>query len=253
MKKLGNTLNNTYDRILVGVFVLLLLLSCYMAYDTWYVRYVSAGSDYNAYKPSLDNPDAYNELSDECIGWITLDRTSIDYPIMQAKDNNKYLNTNPYGEYSLAGSIFLDYKNSPDFSDPFSLVYGHHMSMRQSVFLQNRNDESYDIAKDPGRNSMFGALDLFNELEYFNEHTTGTLTAEGKVYNLEIFAFTITDANESIIFDPTNYKGQYEWVQKNNIYFREPLYKDRIVALSTCKDPGTTERTILFCSISEYP
>lgn len=229
INKVGKLLNNIYDRLIVAVFILLLLFSCYMMYDTWYIRYVSAGNNYLAYKPSLEDPEAYKELGKECIGWITIDNTSIDYPIMQAKDNIKYLNTNPYGEYSLAGSLFLDYKNNSKFNDYYSLIYGHHMAKGQ----------------------MLGSLDLFWEEDYFNNHKTGTLIVNDTIYDLDIFAMIITDANESLLFD-TNYQtGQYEFIKENANFFREPKDKKRIVALSTCKDPGTTERTILFCMIKE--
>ena len=233
--KTGKILNYIYDRLILIVFILLLLFSCYLTYDTWYVRYVSAGNNYLAYKPSLEEPEAYKELGEECIGWIAIDDTSIDYPIMQSKDNSKYLNTNPYGEYSLAGSIFLDFKNKPDFSDSYNLIYGHHMSMR---------------TKD-GKNSMFGCLDLFWEEQYFNTHKTGKLTADKTIHDLDVFAIIITDANESLLFDTNYQEGQYEFIKENAKFFREPKDKKRIVALSTCKDPGTTERTIVFCMIKE--
>ncbi|MBR1845920.1 MAG: class B sortase, partial [Oscillospiraceae bacterium] len=63
---------------------------------------------------------------------------------MQGETNGKYLNTDPYGEYSLSGSIFLDSRNAGDFSDSYSLVYGHHMA----------------------DGMMFGALDAFFDEGY---------------------------------------------------------------------------------------
>lgn len=42
------------------------------------------------------------------VAWLTIDDTKIDYPVMQGKDNTEYLNKDPYGDYALAGSIFLD-------------------------------------------------------------------------------------------------------------------------------------------------
>ena len=85
-------------------------------------------------------------------GWLTVDGTNIDYPVMQGKDNNSYLNTDPFGNYSLTGSIFLDSRSSPDFSDEYSVVYGHHM----------------DYGK------MFGALDDFLNEKYLKQHSSGS-------------------------------------------------------------------------------
>ena len=98
---------------------------------------------------------------------------------------------------------------------------------------------------------MYGALDLFWEEDYFNEHKTGTLTTSLGIYEIDIFAVIITDANEKLLFDTNYQEGQYEFVKENAKFFREPRDKERIVALSTCKDPGTTERTIVFCMIKE--
>lgn len=225
--KVGNILNFIYDKLLSIVLIIVLLVAAYFIYDIWYVKFISSGDSYLAYKPDLEDPDKYKDLSKDCIGWITIDDTSIDYPIMQGPDNSKYLNMNPHGEYSLSGSIFLDYKNNKNFTDPYSLIYGHHM-------------EGYQ---------MFGALDRFADRKYFDTHLTGTLTANGKQMPIKVFSFTVTDANEKIIFDPTNHTGQLNWIRNNSKYFNSIPESSRIVALSTCKDPGTTERTIVFVYI----
>mgnify|MGYP002622333405 CR=1 FL=1 len=225
--KILKIINTVYDKIIVVVFIILLLLSLYFIYDSWYVRYISSGNSYNVYKPTLDNLDSYKDLSDECIGWITIDDTKIDYPIMQADDNSKYLNTDPYGEYSLAGSIFLDYKNNKNFTDPYNLIYGHHMSDYK----------------------MFGELDKFKFEEFFNSHRTGTLIIDNKQYKLDIFALVETDANVKPLFDPTNYTNQLELIKNSNVYYYEPKNKNIIIALSTCKEPSTTVRTMLICSL----
>ena len=81
------------------------------------------------------------------VGWIVVDDTNIDYPVMQGYDNSQYLNLDPYGEYSLSGSIFLDSRNSSDFTDPYSIIYGHHMEYGK----------------------MFGAIDDYLDDQYERE------------------------------------------------------------------------------------
>jgi sortase B len=146
-----------------------------------------------------------------------------------SKDNVKYLNTNPYGEYSLAGSIFLDAKNHENFTDSYNLLYGHHMSHYK----------------------MFGELDRFKDEEFFKTHQTGTLTVGSKQYKLDIFAFTEVDTNTKSFFDPSNYSNQLNLIQNQNIHYKNPQNPNKILALATCKDPGTTNRTMVFCSIKE--
>lgn len=46
---------------------------------------------------------------------------------MQGEDNMEYLNKDPYGDYSLSGSIYMDSRNTSDMSDDYLLLYGHHM------------------------------------------------------------------------------------------------------------------------------
>ena len=94
-----------------------------------------------------------------------------------------------------------------------------------------------------------GTEERFTDKDFFNSHRTGTLTINEKQYKLDIFAFMETDANVKPLFDPTNYTNQLEIIQQNNLYYNEPINKDILVALSTCKEPGSTRRTILVCSL----
>ena len=116
-----------------------------------------------------------------------------------------------------------DCNNNKNFTDPYNLVYGHHMSDYK----------------------MFGELDRFKDEDFFNSHRKGTLTINEKQYKLDVFAFMETDANVKPLFDPTNHTNQLEIIQQSNLYYNEPINKDILVALSTCKEPGSTKRTIL--------
>lgn len=45
-------------------------------------------------------------INKDVAGWITIDDTHIDYPVVQGKDDMEYINKDVYGEFSLSGSIF---------------------------------------------------------------------------------------------------------------------------------------------------
>lgn len=66
------------------------------------------------------------EQNSECIGWICIEGTNVDYPVMHTpKDPQKYLRRNFFGEYSVSGVPFLDAR-----CDPYNgtlLIYGHNM------------------------------------------------------------------------------------------------------------------------------
>lgn len=66
-----------------------------------------------------ENPDS--------VGWIQVKDTQIDYPIVQGKNNEKYLHETFLGNRNPSGAIFLDAKAKKDFCSANSIIYGHHM------------------------------------------------------------------------------------------------------------------------------
>src|SRR5699024_1912905 len=60
------------------------------------------------------------EQNENVVGWITIDGTHIDYPILQSDNNIDYLTENYNGQYSIAGSIFMDYRNDFEDNDLYS-------------------------------------------------------------------------------------------------------------------------------------
>lgn len=219
------------DIILLLFFLLLFLIGAYTMYDTAIV-YDQADIDLSSYKPSrediLNGGWDMSRLSEDVVAWLTVYDTNIDYPVMQGEDNLEYINKNPFGEYSLSGSIFLDSRNAPDFSDPYSLIYGHHMEY--------------------GR--MFGSLDEYFSEDYFDAHRRGELLLSDRVYDIEFFACLKADASVKEIFAPTETDGTLEYVRQNALIWREPR-GEKLIALSTCKKAQTTTRTIVFGVMKE--
>ncbi|MFR2213338.1 MAG: sortase domain-bontaining protein [Ruminococcus sp.] len=66
-------------------------------------------------------------MNPEIIAWIRIPDTRIDYPVVQGTDNEYYLKHTFKKTEHVAGSIFLDKDNSPDFSNRKSILYGHNM------------------------------------------------------------------------------------------------------------------------------
>ena len=214
------------EKIVDAVFALVLVVGVYYVYDSVLVFDNTQVANAAAYKPTQADKEAYLAISDDCIAWISLYNTSVDFPIMQGADNFEYLNKDPFGAYSLTGSIFLDSRNASDFSDAYSLVYGHHVEGEH----------------------MFGALDAFNDKKYFDAHREGELVVDGEFHKVRTFAFCHTDASEGLVFDPSREGDRLAWIRANAQYCEDPA-GSRIVALSTCKSPTSTLRTILFVAI----
>lgn len=194
------------------------------------VALIIGGYSYYIYQRQLHNADiGYTGYTMEqlgAVGWITIDHTDIDYPIMQGKTNTEYLNRNPLGEMSLSGSIFLDSASKSDFSDPYSIIYGHHMA----------------------QGKMFGALDAYHDSGYLNKHATGTLkTRKGKTYSLKIVScISISGKNQTVFDVQQNISDK----KKELIRLSPELAENnkKILALSTCQDTETDERTVVFAT-----
>lgn len=182
--------------LLDGVTALLVLLAVvWSGYALWDNSRVYAAADnvqagLLAFKPQPqeDNSLSFGQLRDinpDVCGWLTLDGTAIDYPVVQGESNFTYLNTDVYGSFALAGSIFLDVDCDADFSGRYSLLYGHHM--------------------ENGR--MFGDLDKYKDGAFFRQNTTGTLTLPGGSYRLEVLACLVVPASEQAIFAPGKWRS----------------------------------------------
>lgn len=225
-------LDKTVDRIVLAVSLLFFLICFYAMFDAVMVYYNANDRSILKYKPTVDDTSALQELSDDAVAWLTIDNTNIDYPVMQGKDNSEYLNRNPYGKYSLSGSIFLDSRCDNEFNDIYSLIYGHHMDY----------------------GSMFGALDNFIKPDFFNEHKKGTLiTIGGTGYQIDFFACIKAPANEEIIFNPIRSKNNslLDYLQQNAEIYEQPLEGgEHIIALSTCQSAETIERMIVFGTLT---
>lgn len=232
MYRVIRIIDRTTDTALFLFFLLLLLIGAYTMYDTLLIYNAAGGEALRGYKPHAS--DVVNggwdmhALSEDVVAWLTVDGTEIDYPVMQGRDNNEYLNKDPFGAYSLAGSLFLDARNAPDFSDPYSLIYGHHMEYGK----------------------MFGALDAFLDQAYFDDHRTATLMVSDTVYSIRFFACLEAEASVAEIFAPTETENTLEYVQNHADIFYTPE-GEKLIALSTCKFPQTTKRIIVFGVLQE--
>ena len=227
-------LNKSIDRLVAVISLVFFLICLYAMIDAYMVYSGANDSGILRFKPDLSHPEALAELSEDAVAWITVDDTKIDYPVMQGKTNEEYLNKDPYGNYSLSGSIFLDSRNRKDFSDSYSLVYGHHMEY----------------------GAMFGSLDAYSDKTYFDSHRTGTLIVlNGKNYRIDFFASCKTQATEKTVFSPTEISSTelLDYLAANAaVYYPGQAGPDsKLIGLSTCQSAESYERIIVFGTLTE--
>ena len=219
---------------MLGIFA----YGCYAIWDTNTVVTASLPGIYKKYKPekkkgSLEGLQKQNK---EVLGWLSVYNTGIDYPLVQARDNEKYLNRNVEGGYSLAGSIFLDFQNSPNFDDFNTIIYGHHMQYH----------------------AMFGDVSEFKDQKFFDSHPYGSIFYGGKQRGLEFFAFLEVDAYQTSLYVPAvageELRERYLRAIKEAAIWSRHLpvtTEDQIVLLSTCTTALTNGRHILVGKITD--
>lgn len=116
--------------------------------------------------------DKLKSINKDVVGWIVMEGTQVNYPVVQGNNNSYYLNHSYEKKYSSFGSVFLDYSSSSNFSDRNSFIYGHH----------TRNG------------SMFGELKKYMNKDFFYEHPSFYLYTPDGNYKADIFSVYTADA-----------------------------------------------------------
>lgn len=160
--------------------------------------------------------DALLQVNSDVIGWIYLEDTDISYPLLCGRDNQQYLFQSYEKKYLTAGSIFIDYRCSRDFTDSRTVVYGHNM---------------HNV-------SMFGKLDKFTKESYMEKHP---------------YVYILLPTGETLKYEV---KKAYKADIEGEVYklpsgeAKDP--KDRRLYLSTCtEDSSDTQRFVVECEIVE--
>lgn len=122
--------------------------------------------------------DTYIKQNDDFIGWIKIDGTSIDDPIVQGDDNAHYLNYDYTGAKNYAGAIFLDYKNQGNFYDNHMSLYAHYME----------------------DGSMFQNLHRYKDSTFLTTYPYITLSGLRETKTYEIFSVHIVSADDYYLY-----------------------------------------------------
>lgn len=240
------------DVLLTIALIVAIAVFCYAAFNLYhiYTEYKKGTDEYNQIeemavterdadsaevagpnaqlKPPIEvDFDKLKSVNEDVVGWIYVDALpDISYPIVKGKDNQTYLHQTYEKNYNFAGTIFVDYENSGDFSDCNTLVYGHNMK----------------------NGSMFGHLKKFREDDklYKQDKYFWILTPE-RNYRYEIITAYTTGVNSDTY---TLFKGPGEEFEKyletikgySEIQTDDTglTIKDRIVTLSTCTGNEST-------------
>lgn len=159
------------------------------------------------------------KINSDIVGWIVIEGTQVNYPIVQGKNNSYYLNHAYDKKYSSLGSIFMDYASTSNFTDENTFIYGHH--------TQN--------------GSMFGEIKKYMDVNFYNEHPSFYLyTPEGN-YRVDIISVYVADAlsdsYNQVFTTKEEFKKYLDNVIEKSIYSTNVTIDyeiDRIITLYSC-------------------
>lgn len=174
------------------------------------------------------------EINKDTIGWLTVNNTRIDYPVVQAKDNDYYLRRDYYQNKNRHGWIFMDYRNNPDELNENTIIYGHNLANQ----------------------TMFGTLRYALNSYWYKKSANQIITFNTPNENMkfQIFSiYTIPTTNDylDITFPTTDaYQAYIDLVKGRSIYdFNiEVTTGDKILTLSTCAN-GNDKRLVIHAKI----
>ncbi|MDL2323850.1 class B sortase [Ruminococcaceae bacterium OttesenSCG-928-A16] len=178
---------------------------------------------------------ALHEKNPDIVGWITIEGTGVDYPVMQSSDNNFYLRRNFDKEYSLSGIPFLDYRNDLSTTQSNLIIYGH--NMKSGV--------------------MFGDLAKYQKQEFYTQHPViafNTLAQNNQYEIVAVFYALIApeDPNNFAYYNfinaqtPEEFDNFLQQAMARAFYNTgiTPQFGDELLTLSTC-DNVTDEGRIV--------
>lgn len=228
-------------KVLLFVFILIFIGSVgYLGYYYW--KSAQNRANYQTLREVYDTPTliapagypsdydksfaALWEINPDIVGWISIDGTDLDYPVVQTTDNTKYYRTNFEGEYSEHAVPFVD--AAVDLSKPSTntIIYGHNI----------RTD-----------GQMFNILKGYTSLEYYQQHPVvqfDSVYRKGKYKIISVF-YTSTLSEHGEVFpyhefiDAANDQETQDYI--DNVLIRsiintgvDVLPSDELLTLSTC-------------------
>ena len=195
-------------------------------------EFISTNNDNNnSNKENTERIQKVKELQKEnsdIVGWLEIENSNINYPVLQGQDNDFYMTHNYKKEYSIDGSIFLDKDYDWNIPSANLLLYGHN----------NR-----------GSKEMFVDLINYKDENYYKKHkiirfTTNEEDAEYEI--ISVFLSRVYYKHENDVFryyyfiDAENEKEFDDYVKnskKASLYNIDATatYGDQLLTLSTCE------------------
>ncbi len=170
--------------------------------------------------------DTLLSINPEFVGWLKINNTNVNYPVVKHEDNNYYLKHNFYNKVNNAGWVFMDYRNEIDNMDQNTIIYGHSNTINDTMFgsLYKVLNKSWYTNKN---NQIIKFNSLYSSMQF------------------QIFAIYVTNPEYYYIW--TNFYNNEDRfnefiseVKQKSIYdFNTDVsINDKILTISTCYNHG---------------
>ena len=192
--------------------------------DYWYyIKFPLIDVDINKLK----------EKNSDTVGWINVNNTNINYPYVQGKDNNYYLDHSFNKKYNEAGWVFLDYRNEKNLSNKNNILYAH-----------SRLDKT-----------MFGSLSKTLKSNWYNNKDNHIIRLSTETENTMWQIFSVYKIPEETYYITTNFNSDNDYQKFLNTIKERSIHNfstnlttdDKILTLSTCY--SDTERTVVHAKL----
>lgn len=185
--------------------------------------YEGSEGDYNSGPIFIDDGgedkfEGLKKINEDIIGWLRIPDTKVNYPVVQAGDNDYYLRRNLWKKYEIRGSIFMDYRSKANAEGLNTIIYGHNM-------------------KD---GTMFRDISKYKNHNFYTEHPYVIYDYPDERTKWEIFSAYVYEGKEkyfkSSFVNEEEYIGYLKECRKRSLYDTgvEVNEKDKIITLMTC-------------------
>ena len=173
-------------------------------------------------------------INPDTVGWLKVNNTNIDYPVVLGKDNDYYLKRDFYKNSNRHGWVFLDYRNSVDHLSRNSIIYAHNLANQK----------------------MFGTLRYVLNSSWYKKASNQIITFNSINENMKFQIFSIYKVpvtSDYLLTDfPSNeaYLDFIKMIKGRSIYdFNiEVDENDKILTLSTCSN-GHDQRLVVHAKL----
>ena len=193
------------------------------------LRFLHTTFDYILVPMYALDMSALQQINSDVRGWIQIDGTHVDYPIVQGENNEKYLRAAITGEANNAGSIFIDYRIDTPFNTKNTIIYGHNQ----------RNSQ------------MFHDLLLYENEGYYKDHPyIKVFTTDGEILLYRVFsAYYMTNTYTYKYKFPSDevYQKYIDYMMGESIWFMgtKPTVDREVLTLSTCTNQFDDRRFVV--------